>query len=181
MAVRLEKTIQRYLGLSTDTKPENAKIGSLFFETDTRNWYKCSDGTNWVLLDNYSVGTGVLQIGVKTIDLNQSADTYDLFIGSTQPVIVEKLNVKMPTGDCGGDLTSISIKTNSATPATFIDSTLGAVGNLKSEADISWIGNVVIPVGKKIQLTIAGGAHGSEYIATVYVQYRAVAAGGRLL
>ena len=49
MAVRLETTIQRWSGLSTDIKPtSNVSIGSRFHETDTgkRYLYQVND---WVL------------------------------------------------------------------------------------------------------------------------------------
>lgn len=52
MAVKLEATTHRYLGLSTDEKPltgsDNRAIatGSSFLETDTGNIYRF-DGTHW--------------------------------------------------------------------------------------------------------------------------------------
>ena len=51
MAVKLEGTIKRYLGLSTDTKPmpevgESIAAGSSFMETDTGAIYRF-DGTAW--------------------------------------------------------------------------------------------------------------------------------------
>lgn len=50
-----EATIQRWIGLSTETKPTTAAdgkvpIGATFYEYDTKNWYKCYDGTNWTIL-----------------------------------------------------------------------------------------------------------------------------------
>jgi DNA-binding protein len=125
-------------------------------------------------------GAGTSQIAATTEDLNQAASTYDLLTGTTQPVILEALTIKMPTGAAGGALTSISIQTDDATPGVIISSTLGAVANLTSEADIGWSGEMRIDVGTKIQLTIAGGAHGSEYITKISATYRAVVAGGTL-
>ncbi len=123
---------------------------------------------------------GKLQMATTTESLNQAAATYDLLTGTTQAVVLEKLNVKMATGNVGGALTSISIQTDDATTGVIISSTNGAVANLLSEADISWTGALLINVGTKIQLTIAGGAHGSAYVATVVAQSRAVVAGGYL-
>ncbi|MGE0057010.1 MAG: LamG-like jellyroll fold domain-containing protein [Dehalococcoidia bacterium] len=40
MTVYLETRIHRYVGLSSDTKPADESLpGSLFYETDTRNWF----------------------------------------------------------------------------------------------------------------------------------------------
>ena len=35
------------MGLSTDTKPAAAPVGSTFEETDTRDCFTCYDGANW--------------------------------------------------------------------------------------------------------------------------------------
>lgn len=125
-------------------------------------------------------GVGSSQVASTTEDLNQAEGTYDLFTGTTQPVILKALTIKMPTGAAGGSLTSISIQTDDATPGVIISSTLGAVANLTSEADIGWSGELRIDVGTKIQLTVAGGAHGSEYITKITASYVAVTAGGTL-
>ncbi len=124
--------------------------------------------------------TGLLRIATTTEDLNQAASTYDLLTGTTQPVMLKSLSVKMPTGAAGGALTSISVQTDDATPGVIISSTIGAVANLTSEAELSWSGEMRIDVGTKIQLTIAGGAHGSEYITKIAATYQAIVAGGTL-
>jgi hypothetical protein len=123
---------------------------------------------------------GRAQIAATTIDLNQAAASYDLFTGTTQVVVIESLNIKMPAEAAGGALTSISIQTDDATPSVIISAAAGAVGNLTSEADLAWTGTWYILVGTKIQLTIAGGAHGSSYICNVTVKSRAVVSGGYL-
>lgn len=137
------------------------------------------------LLDNIETQTeervaGKLQIATTTEDLNQVAASYDLLIGTTQSVILEKLVIRMPTEAAGGAITSITIQTDDVTPSVIINSTDGAVANLTSEAQLSWTGAILIPVGTKIQLTIAGGAHGSTYTTIVVAQCRAVVAGGYL-
>lgn len=49
MAVRLEGSIQRWLGLSTDAKPTgDVSAGSSFMETDTGRIYRY-DGTAWTV------------------------------------------------------------------------------------------------------------------------------------
>ena len=125
---------------------------------------------------------GKLQIAATTIDLDQVAASYDLFTGTTQDVVLEKLVIRMPAEAAGGALTSITIQTDDATPQVIFDSTAGDVANLTSEAQLSWTGAILIDAGTgaKIQLTIAGGAHGSEYICDVVAECRAVLSGGYL-
>jgi len=115
-----------------------------------------------------------------TIDLNQVAASYDLFTGVFQDCALEGIMIKMPTGNCGGSLTSISIQTDDQTPAVLISSTTGAIGNLTTEAVLSWTGLTHIAVGTKVQLTIAGGAHGSAYSCKVTALYRPITNGGKL-
>ncbi len=53
MAVAMMATIQRWTGLSTDTKPTTAPTGSTFFEYDSKDTYITYDqGTNWTKLSN---------------------------------------------------------------------------------------------------------------------------------
>lgn len=124
---------------------------------------------------------GKLQITSTTEDLNQAAGSYDLFTGTTQSVILEKLVIRMPTEAAGGAITSISIQTDDVTPSVIINSTAGAVGNLTSEAQLAWTGAILIAVGTKIQVTIAGGAHSTTYTTTIVAQCRSVVAGGYLV
>jgi hypothetical protein len=127
-------------------------------------------------------GAGRLQIAATTIDLNQAAGTYDLFTGTTQDVVVEKLVIRMPNAAAGGALTSISIQTDDATPQVFISPDQGAVGNLTAENQLAYTGVILIDAGTgaKIRLTIAGGATGGAYVCDVVAEYRAVISGGSL-
>ncbi len=127
-----------------------------------------------------ATGVGSLQIVSTTESLNQIAGDWPLFTGTTQAVVLEKFNLKMPAGAAGGAITSISIQTDDATPGVIISSATGIIGNLTSEADLSWTGALLINVGTIINLTINGGAHGGAYVVTAVVQYRAVVAGGNL-
>jgi hypothetical protein len=47
MTVQMITTIQRWTGLSTDSKPTGVSVGSTFFEYDTKLTYITYDGTNW--------------------------------------------------------------------------------------------------------------------------------------
>jgi hypothetical protein len=120
----------------------------------------------------------------QTFDLNNVEDVYDLFGCVGQDVIIEGLVIKMPNEAAGGSLTGISIQTDDVTPFEFISSAEGAVGNLTAEAEIPWQSNgktVVLSADKKIQLTVAGGAHGSEYLTKTTVNWRPVKSGGCLI
>lgn len=132
------------------------------------------------IITTQATGAGVVQIVQTTESFNQAASSYDLLTGTSQAVILEGFSMKLPTGAAGGALTSVSVQTDDATPGVIISSTLGAVANLTSEAEISWTGCLLVNVGTKIQLTINGGAHGSAYTATFTAKYRAVVAGGTL-
>ncbi len=156
------------------------KDGNYTFENTSDSLEAIADAIAALASPLVATSIGVAQIAATTIDLNQGAASYDLFTGTTQAVILESLNIKMPTGAAGGSLTSISIQTDDATPGVIIDSTNGAVANLTSEAELSWTGSMYITVGTKIRLTIAGGAHGSTYTCQVVAKCRAVVAGGNL-
>ncbi len=126
---------------------------------------------------------GKQQIAKTTEDLNQVAGTYDLFTGTTQDVLLESLLIRMPNIIAGGAITSISIQTNDATSQVLISAADGAVANLTAEAQLAWQNfnaPVLVKVGKKVQLTIAGGAHGSAYVCDVVAKVRAVTSGGYL-
>jgi len=169
-----------WIGLSTDTKPTSADAGDLFYESDTKDKYIYGE-TGWTTLPDSLTEAGRLQIISTTEDLNQPAGNYDLFTGTDDAVILERLNLKMPTGGASsGTLTSISIQTDDATPGTIISAASGAVANLVSEADLAWSGNLLVNIGTKIRLTIAGGANGSTCTSTIVVQYRAIEDGGKL-
>ena len=125
---------------------------------------------------------GRAQSAVKTIDLQQVAETYDLFIGTTQDVLVESLLIRLPNVDVSDDanITSISIQTDDATPLVFISAAQGVKGNLKPEITIPWTGATLLKIGKKIRLTIAGGAADASTVCDIVVKCRAVVSGGYL-
>lgn len=126
---------------------------------------------------------GRQQIAKTTEDLDQVAGTYDLFTGTTQDVLLESLLIRMPNIVAGGAITSISIQADDTTPQVLISAADGAVANLTAEVQLAWqnyCAPVLIKVGTKIQLTIAGGAHGSSYVCEVIVKVRAITSGGHL-
>lgn len=169
-----------YTCLITD-RLDNATYGLSAIETLVDDLETRLTAARAGYLDNIAAtAAGRAQIATATIDLNQAAATYDLFTGTTQNVLVEKLVIRMPDLAAGGALTSISIQTDDSTPQVFISAALGAVANLTAQAQLSSDAPVIVTTGKKIRLTIAGGAHGVAYSCTVTVMYRSVVAGGYL-
>jgi len=57
----------------------------------------------------------------------------------------------------------------------------GAAENLTAGAHLSYFGQGVIASGKKIQLTVIGGATDDECVCTVYIVYRTLVAGGYII
>ena len=135
-------------------------------------------GTAGVVLGTMAAGykklAGVPQIAITTEDLNQAANTYDLFLATDKPCMLHTLSIKQPTTVTAGDLTSISIQTDDATPGVIVSSEDGAVGNLLTESEIVWTGAMRIETGTKIQLTIAGGATGVAQSCKIAVEYVAI-------
>lgn len=134
-------------------------------------------------LNSAPTAVGKSQIKATTIDLGQIAGTYDLFTGTTQDVVVEKLVIRMSGGTLvGSNLTSILIQTDDATPIVLIDAVAGAVANLTNEAQLTWTGAILLDAGTtaKIQCVIAGGAATAAKVCDVIAECRAVVAGGYL-
>jgi len=124
---------------------------------------------------------GEIQMAEATVDLNQAAADYDVFTGTTEDCWLIGFSIKMPDDLCSDTtLTSISVQTDDSTPIELIGVDAGAVANLTAEAELTWEGKCRINAGTKIQLTIAGGAEGAEYITTATAEYRAIADGGYL-
>ncbi len=134
------------------------------------------------IISALGTGVGTLQIAATTKDLNQAASTYDLFTGTTQAVVLEKLTLALPNVNVADDvtITYITVQTDHVTPQVILNATTGAKANLTAEAQLSWTGAIYIPVGKKIQLTIAGGAADAATVCNITAEYRAVVAGGTL-
>ena len=178
MAVHLITTIQRFAGLSTDTKPSDVPNGSTFFEYDTGAMFIAPDGSIWVLKNQPEASYAA----VKTIDLKQAAGAKDLFQATAQALLIDFLTIVIPD-DLSGEavLTDISIQSTDVAPVVFLSSVDGAIANLDTAGKhLIYRGPDTVAVTKKIQLTIGGGAAAANEVCTVYVSYRPVVAGGYL-
>lgn len=115
-----------------------------------------------------------------TIDLNQAAGAHDLYTCIGSAVWVDAFIIRMSGGAIGGALTSIMVHTDDTTPIIIIDAISGAVANLTSQNQLSATGPFYVALGKKIQLTIAGGAAGVARVCDVVVCYRPIFFDGAL-
>ena len=169
MITRIGSLENRFIGLSTDTKPTTCQIGATFHEFDTGKLYESPDGgTNWVLK---SAENALFQ--TTTIDLKQAAGDYDLFTAGLSDVEILHFTIIIPANlTAEATLTSISIQSTDTAPVVFISSTVGAVANLTKDKYLQYNDGGTVASGKKIQLTIAGGATAANQVCTVFVAYR---------
>jgi len=168
----------RFIGLSTDTKPASAQIGATFFEYDTQAFYITPDGgTTWTLKE-----ASANPVAVTTIDLHQAAGDYDLFQAMAQALFIDFLCIIIPR-DLSEEaaLTAISIQSTDVAPIEFLSAEDGAIANLDTAGlHVIYRGLDLVAATKKIQLTIAGGATAAACVCPVYVSYRPAVAGGYL-
>ena len=187
LATTLEDAMQKATGpaYNQDTDSQEAISEAIATAQGNVTTILGHTGTGGVVLGSkiaaYKLLAGEVQLAETTEDLNQIAASYDLFTGTTQPVWLTGFSLKMPDDLCSNvTLTSVSVQTDDSTPVVLISAASGAVANLTAEYELTWEGKCRINVGTKIQLTIAGGAEGAEYITTATVEYRAIVDGGSL-
>ena len=128
---------------------------------------------------NYPLPDGYNYIMHTTIDLQQAAGTYDLFTGTLGDCLVGSVMVRLPNIDVSDDgaITGISVQTDDVTPTTFITLVSGAVANLTPEKQLIGYSSAIIKVGKKIQLTIAGGPADVSTVCDVYAKVTSIDGG----
>lgn len=177
MTVSLVTTVRRFIGLSTDVKPTDAPVGSSFWCWDTGVMLKTYDGTSWVAFSENSV----VQPG--TINLQQAANTYDLFVATGGSVYVEYFSLTMPASpDVTDDvtITSIAVVTDTTAVITLLSAANGAKANLIANTAFPYATPFALPVGKKIRLTIAGGASDASTVCVTSCRYRSINPAGYL-
>lgn len=73
MAVNLQTTIQRFVGLHSDTKPTGVPVGSKYYAYDAYVDYITYDGTNWEIFKHDTTKIHVLKTlsqGTEPINVN---------------------------------------------------------------------------------------------------------------
>mgnify|MGYP001384025132 CR=1 FL=1 len=177
MSVKLETTIQKYIGLSSDTKPTNVKIGSIFYAYDTGVWYKCYDGTNWVV---YKISN---QIFVKNLKNKANANDVVVATVTNAPVLIKAVAVHS-NGNTTTDLTSIAIAGGVNKAITFISALEGAQANINAkDKQIAWANtnssNVYLSTDSTIIATLTGTGETTVDL-NVIIEYAPVFIGGYL-
>jgi hypothetical protein len=178
MAVKKIATIQRWLGLSTDTKPTTPAVGSTFIETDT--------GFRWIY-NNYawipeSVTLDGVTVNYNQIDLNQAAAAYDVMTATTQSLFIDAVVIHVPDDlSAVAVFTGISVATDDVAPIEILSAAAGAKANLTGNFYHVYRGPAVTAATKILELTISGATAGAGKIADVTVYWRPLVAGGYYL
>jgi len=175
MAVRLEATIQRWIGLSTDTKPTGPPVGSTFYEANTGYSFKYN-GYAWLPVDIMADG---LTVNYKQISLNQAAGDYTVMTATAQDLFIDAVIVHVPDDLSGvATFTSIAVATDDAAAIEILSAAAGAKAKLTGNFYHVYQGPEVTASTQVIELTIAGGAAGAGTVADITVMWRPVVAGG---
>ena len=170
-------TVKRFIGLSTDTKPTDAQVGSTFFESNTGFMF-IYNGYAWLPKSFMPEST----VNYKQISLNQAAAAYDVMTATAQILFIDAVVVHIPDNlSAVATFTGISVQTDDGTPIVLLSSTNGAKAKLTGNFYSVYRGPVVTAATKKIQLTIAGATAGAGKVADVTVLWRPLVAGGYYL
>ena len=175
---RIGNLSNRWIGLSTDTKPTTGvPIGATYFECNTGYLY-IYNGYAWVP-KSYMPETTV---NYKQISLNQAANTYDIMTATAQALFIDAVIVHVPDNlSAVATFTGISVQTDDTTPIVLLSSTAGAKAKLTGNFFHVYRGPVVSASTKKIQLTIGGATAGAGKVANITVLWRPLVAGGYYL
>lgn len=167
----------RFIGLSTDTKPTGVNAGATFFEVNTGFMF-IYNGYAWVP-KSYQPGTTV---NYKQISLNQAAAAYDVMTATAQNLFIDAVIIHVPDNLSAVEtFTGISVATNDDTPIDILSAAAGAKAKLTGDFYHVYCGPAVTVATKKIQLTIGGATAGAGKVADVTVLWRPVVAGGYYL
>ena len=168
----------RFIGLSTDTKPTSINAGATFYEVNTGFMF-IYNGYAWVP-KSYMPETTV---NYKQISLAQAAAAYDVMTATEQKLFIDAVIIHVPDDlHSVTTFTGISVATNDdGTPIGILSATEGAKANLTGNFYHVYRGPSMTVSGKKIQLTIYGGSAGANKVADVTVLWRPVVAGGYYL
>jgi hypothetical protein len=167
----------RFIGLSTDTKPTGVNAGATFFECNTGFMY-IYNGYAWVPKSFMPDST----VNYKQISLAQAAAAYDVMTATAQDLFIDAVVVHVPDDlHSVATFTGISVQTDDAAPIVLLSGTSGAKAKLTGNFYSTYRGPVVTAATKKIQLTIGGGSAGAGKVADITVLWRPLVAGGYYL
>ena len=168
----------RFIGLSTDTKPTaEVKAGATFFESNT-GFLFIFNGYAWLPKSFMPEST----VNYKQISLDQAANTYDIMTATAQALFIDAVIVHVPDDlHAVANFTFISVQTDDEAPIVALSAAAGAKANLTGNFYHVYRGPSVTAGTKIIQLTIGGGSAGANKVADVTVLWRPVVAGGYYL
>jgi len=170
-------TNNRFIGLSTDTKPTGVNTGATYFEQNTGFMF-IFNGYAWVPKSFMPEST----VNYKQISLNQAANTYDVMTATAQDLFIDAVVVHVPDDlHSVATFTGISVQTDDGAPIVLLSGTAGAKANLTGNFYAVYRGPSVTAATKKIQLTIGGGSAGAGKVADITVLWRPLVAGGYYL
>ena len=170
-------TVQRFIGLSTDTKSTTSPSGSTFFETNTGFMY-IYNGYAWIP-KSYMPETTV---NYKQISLNQVTAAYSVMTATTQALFIDAVIIHVPDDlSAVATFTGISVATDDIAPIEILSAAAGAKAKLTGNFYHVYRGPVVTASSKIIELTIGGATAGAGKIADVTVLWRPLVAGGYYL
>ena len=177
MAVQFVTTIQRYIGLSTDTKPTAPPVGSPFVETDTGFTYTYN-GYAWLPVSFMPEST----VNYNQISLNQVAAAYSVMTATAQALFIDAVIIHVPDNlSAVGGFTSIAVATDDVAPIEIMSAAAGAKANLTGNFYHVYAGPAVTAATKIVEVTIAGGAAGAGSEVDVTILWRPLVAGGYYL
>ena len=170
-------TNNRFIGLSTDTKPTSVNAGATFFEVNTGLMF-IYNGYAWVPKSYMPETT----INYKQISLEQAAAAYDVMTATEQALFIDAVIVHVPDDlHSVATFTGISVATDDTPVITILPTADGLAAKLTGNFFYTFRGPVVTAATKKIQLTIGGGSAGAGKIADITVLWRPLVAGGYYL
>jgi len=178
MAVIRETTIQRFTGLSTDTKPTSVSPGSYFWAYDTNTVFKTYDGTNWLS----QTAKSVVQASVETLDFQQAVNDYPLYTATTGAVSVESFTLTNTTNHSAdaGAFTGMSVIATNAAATVLVAQAAGVKASLTAGAVFTFVTPFTLLVGEIINYHVYGGASTAAGPFVVSVRYQPLSPAGYL-
>ncbi len=168
----------RFIGLSSDTKPTTINAGATFFEANT-GYLFIYNGYAWVPKNFMADG---LTVNYKQISLAQAAANYTVMTATTQSLFIDAVIVHVPDDlHAVATFTGITVQTNDDSAIEILSAAAGAKALLTGNFYHVFRGPKVTAATKIIQLTIGGATAGSGMVADVTVMWRPLVAGGYYL
>jgi hypothetical protein len=165
----------RFVGLSTDTKPTGVNSGATFFESNTGYMF-INNGEAWVP-KSYMPETTV---NFKSVDI-ATTGAKNVMTATAQNLFIDAVVVHVPDDlSAVAGLTSMAVATDDGTPVAIMSATEGAKAKLTGDFYHVYRGPAVTESTKKIVITMVGAA-GAGKIANVTVLWRPLVAGGYYL